>query len=640
MPTSPSVGATRSPTSTEATKVSSSTAPLDERSMKVQALKVPLLHLLAIRPVSEKFLAKSLNCSSDECMQILQKYGRPARLDPSKWDLSDRGFKELDVWKFSYPSQEDRQAAIDRAISAYDRQHLSREEKLWQLLLPKQERGKGKILSRLDFRKGPIKKVATPLINIQPTDDLQTGGGYATGNDSSDRKDRLAPSDAEPMARSKSHDSINKKKVSEKEAQSKRLLSKNPKKPIQTSKPKESKPKESKPAAKREVKKDAFKPDASRVKSAEFVHDSDEDVEMGDYPPVTIGEVQPASSVEPAKGHATNKSKPSPASKSTTNTETVEQPKKAEHSSNGTKARNGAKVTSSSSLDSSTPKTRQPDANQSTDSAPMKKSYSHQRTTSSPIKPSPLGSSPPTNASDLDTGAHHGSSSSSSPLISQSRKANAMVNSNDKTGVTRKISKPAVQPATPSSNGLKRKANDLDSDIHKHGTAGTGSQSSLTNGNFNKDHHSPPAKRQQISQGQSRTQSQDKAQLSSTPPLTSDSGSNSNNSDGHSPPLAPPSTSSQTSNTTASTTTISTSHSTNGSGGIAMETIEMAQRFKNYWAKYERLYKGIADQRDPKQEEVERVLRMHERLQGMKRDIENRASGGSGVGGGRGGLTV
>lgn len=115
-------------------------------SEKMEALKFPLLHLVAIRPMSLKFLANKVSCSQEDCKQILEKYGKPFRLDPDKWDLTDRAFKELSVWDFKYELDDDRQLAIDHAVSAFDRLRLSREDRAWQMLLPEEERGKGKIL--------------------------------------------------------------------------------------------------------------------------------------------------------------------------------------------------------------------------------------------------------------------------------------------------------------------------------------------------------------------------------------------------------------------------------------------------------------------------------------------------------------
>ena len=546
MPASPSLGASKSPLSGSA-GVTATPALLDEKSRKLQSLRTPLLHLLAVRPVSVKFLCQTLKCTSNECSQVLEKFGRTARLDPSKWDLSDRGFKELDIWHFNYPTQDDRQAAIERAVSAYDRMRLSREEKIWQMLLPKHERGKGKILSKLHLHNGPMQRMSTPRINVQPTSEAN-GGSNTSGNDGDNRKDRLAPSDGEPTARSRSQDSIKKKRVSEKEAQSRRLLSKNPKKSIAAVKARDTKAKETKLVA----KKVAVAAD-DKIKSAEFVNDSDKDVEMEDSiivdtSPVSSKGTKDVSTGLPQKLAAA----PKPSSASLDKAKATPTDARKERASLPTTS--VGKKASSAMAPNSISKHGLSDGSQS--SASMKRTISHQRNTSSPIKPSPLGSSPPTNASDFDHNppSLNTSSSSSSPLISQTRKDTNPVT--HKPALAHQVGQPVQNT---SEHTLKRKAGDLDSDIHNH-------DAPVTNG----DKH--PAKRHQAS-------------AISTP--------------------TPDSSSSCT-------------------PSFSRQTIEMAQKFKTYYAKYERLYSELSSFPDPPQDKVDQVLKMHDRLTAMKAEITNK----------------
>lgn len=525
MPSSPAIGASRSlavpPTSVPTIR--------DEKNQKLQALRTPLVHLLAVRQVSVKFLAQKICCTQEECREVLQKVGREFILDNSKWDLSDKSFKELDVWKFPYPCEADRQFAIDHAVSAFDRMRISREENLWQMLLPKDERGKGKILSKLNLHVGPMQKSSTPRINVHPTDDsIQTG--QETGNDS-DRKDRLAPSDAEPMVRSKSHDQITKKKVSEKEAQSKRLLSKKPKKPVQASKSKEAQP---------NVKKGTKKEPAASSnvpKSTEFVHDSDEDVEMGD-----VGAVQPKHALTHSSTKEAKKAPQAVATKVPGGSAKPRIPEQKRKINAPSSTVAGKKLPTLSSSGSSQ------------GSISMSKSLSHQRSTSSPHKPSPLGSSPPTNASDLDNDSLSllASSTSSTPLVAQARKTN-----NPTQAALLGNSRSTPQPAQNNSdNSLKRKANTIDSSIHNH-------NHTLVDGPINS------TKRQ-------------KGSILSPP--TSDSSNSS----------PPP---------------------------IRSETIDLAQRFKTFHAKYEKQYRELTGCRDPPKEEVDKLLKMHDRLVAMKDEI-------------------
>lgn len=481
---------------------------------------------------------------------MLNKVGQKHYLDQAKWNLTDKSYKELDVWAFPYPSEFERQFAIDRAVAAFDRMRISREEHVWQMLLPKDERGKGKILSKLNLHSGPLAKSTTPRINVQATDD-STQGGHETGNDS-DKKDRLGPNDAHPMARSKSQDQITKKKISEREAQSKRLL-KNPKK---TSAPK---PREAPSTVKRGSKKTAAA-SINTPKSTEFVHESDEDEDMIDV------ENKPAPPTTPPE-----EVKWTPKADSKTSSGTPTKPRISE--SKGAKAQKKApaplhKPTGSKSAapNASVSKARNKFSDSSQSSVPKTKSVSR----TSPHKPSPLGSSSPTNASDLDNDAtaHVTSSNSSTPLATQSRimsGTNVPINSRTSSQVVPKTTE------TP----LKRKAGDIEANIHNP-------SGSVTNGLNN------PVKRQ-------------KASILSPPP-------------------------SDSSSSTATTSRSSSPPS------IRSVTIDKALHFKTYYAKYEKLHRDLSESRDRSEADVEQLFRMHKRLVALKDEISRNSKFGGDIG--------
>lgn len=558
--------------------------------MKIKALRTPLVHFLAARPASIKLLVQHLGCKQDELLEVLNKVGKEHRLIPGKWTLNDKAFKELDVWNFDYPNQDDRQLAINCAISAFDRMRISTTEKVWDMLLPKSERGKGKILSNLHLHKGPIKQSNTPRIQVQYPSNDPSANENLTGHES-DQKDRLAPVNAEPMVRSQSQDQVKKKKkVSEKEAQSKRLLNNGPKKI--TSAPKA---KEDHPAVKKGGSKKVNAP-----KSSEFVNDSDED----GLEDTALLQPQPQSST--SKGHVTQTkivkaaaspksivstpniggsnakpSKPTSASRqiqstadkrsaskpvtpSRSDTTSKSKPAVANHvqgksakskdvKSEGTATKSEKTATTPPVVKaqekntlpsaSSSPASKHRFSESSQGSTAMKKTLSRQRTTSSPHKPSPLGSSPPTNASDLENGA---SSASSNSLVSHAQKTNIKP-----VGVGPTVNGHARNT---SEHSLKRKADDLDSDIHAHGNV-------QTNGNVN---------------GTKRLKT------SAASPSTSETSSS---------PLA-------------------TSHA-----------LKRAQDFKTYYARYEILYREVSESTDAPQEKIDNVKRMHQRLVELKDEI-------------------
>ncbi len=552
-PTSPSITALGAVPKT-ATPPTSEPRARDKKTLKLQALRTPMMHLLAVRPVSEKFLAQTIGCTQQECLDLLHKIARAHFLDSSKWDLSDKGFKELDIWKFPYPSAEDRQFAVNRAVAAFDRMRLGREDNLWQMLLPHNERGQGKVLSKLRLNTGSVQPGATPRINVQPSGDLKPDPNEA--GKESDGKDSLGVNGPDPPARSKANDVGKKPKISEKEALSKRLLSKNPKKATQAVKPKDAQP-----SAKKGTKKATANPNHT-AKSAEFVHDSDDEKGMEDVAaPPAKGDGAP-----PSNSHGTKTSKPAtngvPSTSVKAKSSAVKDSKIQKATGTSTTAAPAKKpapkkaaVTGSSTSTG----TRKRISEASRNSMAMAKSLSRQRTSTSPFKPSPLGSSPPTNASDLEHGglSVHVSSNSSTPLISQARQPKGS------TPVPPAGSMPPVSTSAPdgSAGSLKRKANDLNADIHNHAMP-----------HANGPEGSP--KRQKMS--------------TSPPTLTS-----------------------------STTSSVSDSDSPNAHH----DRVRLAQNFKTDYVIYERLYKEVYAWRDAPAEKVKEVLKMHERLIGMKDEI-------------------
>ena len=279
---SPALGASRSPFPLSASQTSVPAASSPE-ALKATALKSTLLHVLAIGPTTLKSVAQKIRCSPSECEKVFSTYALPSRDDPSKLDLDPKAYKELDIWKFPYQSEGDRQSAIDRAVKAFDKLRITPSDDLWQQLLPKHDRGKGISLSKLDFRNGPLQKVSTPVIHIGHTDHANLTDG---SEEKSDKQSRLHPRDDETESLSPATNPIKKRKISEKEAQMKRL-SKNPPKNLPkkaTTKEPRAKKEPNAPAKEKEGKKGSPKA-TPKIKSAEFVHDSDEDDAMEDLVP-------------------------------------------------------------------------------------------------------------------------------------------------------------------------------------------------------------------------------------------------------------------------------------------------------------------------------------------------------------------
>ncbi|KAK5134625.1 hypothetical protein LTR08_006281 [Meristemomyces frigidus] len=258
---------TSSPSSVPRYVTAPPSASNSDAAVRLQALKTPVIHLLSLKPASRELITSKTHIPKDDLEDILQKI---AKQQNGKWHLGDRAYRELDVWKFGYTSQDDRQVAIDNCIRAYDRLRIDKEDKLWQQLLPKEDRGKGIVLSRLNAGgAGQVNRGLTP--NYVPSP-LPQGEAIDSKPPSAANTPRLGASTPRP--------------TSAKGDVMKRLLSKDPKKARAMEEAKEKKRKERQTAREatasdRESAKPT-KPETTakvnaKVKSAAVVHSSDDE---------------------------------------------------------------------------------------------------------------------------------------------------------------------------------------------------------------------------------------------------------------------------------------------------------------------------------------------------------------------------
>ena len=424
---SPNLGSAKSPAPIP------TSAPLSQtkNNARHEALKAPFIHLLAVRAVSSKFLARQTRSTIEDCMVLAQKYGSENRLNREKYDLRDKSYKDLDVWTFPYPTQDDRQEAIENAISAFDRMRISRTDKLWQMLLPKAERGKGKCLSRLNLSNGPVKKTTQGRSQLDGGDDMDKNG-ETTGNETDRRTASSKTSDAPRSTPAQ-----------------KPTAGKGPLKGPAAKEPAKTKNTNNTTLTGRVTKKTAAKPPAktdTKFKSSEFVHDSDDDDDTPNTAP------SPPALAQRPKEEKTAPSKKPQAS--------IKVPGKAPAPAKPRAANNAPPASKSTKTESSTPKLESSQSRPTT-SATSKRPTP--RISTSPQKPSPLGSSPPANASDAtgrsrSDSQNQSSSSSSSPLISQLARTTKAT-----TGTAARPSKPVTSTNGPPKSGLggnplKRKA--------------------------------------------------------------------------------------------------------------------------------------------------------------------------------------
>ena len=115
-----------------------------EIEVKSNALRPPIIHLLALGSDSERNIALRTHAPVDLCLRILQRIGNRTRAG-NHWELVDAIYRDLDLWKFPYSSQKERDIAIANAKAAFTRLRLSSHAPEWDLLVKPEDRGKVKV---------------------------------------------------------------------------------------------------------------------------------------------------------------------------------------------------------------------------------------------------------------------------------------------------------------------------------------------------------------------------------------------------------------------------------------------------------------------------------------------------------------
>ncbi|KAE9368672.1 hypothetical protein N431DRAFT_547608 [Stipitochalara longipes BDJ] len=398
MPSSPALSGVGSPS------LGPTSVPLSQQQAEhARAARKPVIHLLAIEPMSEKELRERIAEEAQEDLMAALMKVSDLNETSKKWELRKSFFKELDVWTYEYDTTADRQRAIDNAVKQYDKMRLGVSEPQWDRLLEKSERGTGKCLSKLQAHIAAGSVARGPKINVQKADD--SGRDTPNGEDDVFTDKKVSKLKGESMARSVSQPPTTKtKKISEKEAQAKRLLSKNPAKTTAKSAP---------------VKKTPQPKPGAKVLSSEFVNDSDEE---DDYPLQT----------KPA-------------------------PKPMKRSRDEDLDTSDSSIPLSKKVKKDTPTThRVSDASQSsrTTTSSHYSSGSSKVKGNSPQKSSPLASSPPTNASDMESTSGERTSSSESPARHPSTK-------NSRSPIHKRHQKSSSVSSSGSSRCLKPEVTDI-----------------------------------------------------------------------------------------------------------------------------------------------------------------------------------
>ncbi|KAI1091842.1 hypothetical protein F5B19DRAFT_457146 [Rostrohypoxylon terebratum] len=410
LPTSPALNGVSSPN-----PAFSASQQLLEKNKNQRTI---LVHELAARDQTFEHLADVWKGNEADLKPTVEKV---ANFDAStkKWSLKKIYWKELDVWNYDYRN-DDRAAAIENAIKQYDKQRISTSAPEWEKLLAPSERGKGIVLSKLQTNLAKGNLTPIPRVSSQKTDD----GGNKSDADSTKAK-------GEAMARSNSQPVGGKtKKASDREAQTKRLFSTSNKKPA----PKKAAPK---------PKAAATEEKGRKFLSEEKVIDSES---SGDERPLSsttssstsrpkpverpiekIAEKLNERRMEKPAPKPVEKPKEKPKEKPIPNTlpkpkpvvraprppakAPVPTPQKRAREDDDSSSSSGAPLSKRikpkelpKPISTAALKHRPSDASQSSRAAvakPVSSNFSKNKNTS-PAKSSPLASSPPTNASDIE----------------------------------------------------------------------------------------------------------------------------------------------------------------------------------------------------------------------------------------------
>jgi len=477
------------------TKKPPTSQPGSTHHVILNALRVPVIHLLAIQPTKESHLAETCRASVANVRDLLPKIAKRTTDDAEKWQLTDKSFREIDPYKFPYKTSDDRQQAINSAIKSFDRLRLTKEDKLWQILLPREERGQGKCLSRLNV-KAPEQKPGTPLQKIPKM--LE---GKKPAAKKADAKDTDKKKDAEPKP---------KKAVKEKEK--------------------------------------VFK----------------------------IAKEQPAVKKSPAPP-ATSTSTPKAPAPVATNRVAPANPSKIR-----------SKKVPVSSNASSSPRVK-PKMSVARDRPPRPVKPVMPINTK-PKNPSPLSASPPVNASDFEDShpVHKALAGAPSPVKNSSGN---------------------------SDRSLKRKADDVDSDIHNHSLAlkkphldrpASTHTPSTTNGRLNGSTPSTQNSLKRKSDGSSTSSTPVKVKVRKVTDIDTSLASRYP----QNAQISPGDSSSST--TSPSVPSLS-----------FRQTVELSQKFQKYYKQYEELYWRLTESKlAPTEAQRNELLRMHKKLAEMKREIK------------------
>lgn len=445
-PTTPMMRSARSPLIPSSAPTSTSA----EARAELDALRIPLIHLLALSAASEHSLTNKTKAPEDLVLKVLPKIAKKVNAG-RQWALVDDAYKELDMYDFPYTSPDDREKAIGNCREAFHRLGLEKQAPEWRLLLPPEDREKADLNPELVPE--PV-KLADARPNVKPASESGRSPLLSSVETKKPAKETTKNTPKTTTKASKS-DPIARiiggkgKKKAVAPAKPKGPVGRPPKNPTASGK-----------AAKPNPQKQTVTMN-SRIKSAEVIVDSDEDVEMEDVK-LSPPKQSIKKSVSPQPRRRIPASKPSSGTVSEIEADGIrlnQNPKRTPASTTAKSPAKKPRISEPSSVISNSPVRLHPQSNgygkvqpSTIKPLPSKETLSQRSSSNSPPKPSPLGSSPPINASDVDAG-----STSSSPSFMTSNAGTSTASQSPLDSLSgRGGQRPRYVPPTVSS--LKRKA--------------------------------------------------------------------------------------------------------------------------------------------------------------------------------------
>ncbi|KAK5992785.1 hypothetical protein PT974_06201 [Cladobotryum mycophilum] len=379
LPTSPGLNAVQSPSLNPTLSAS------QQAMERAKEQRFTLVHELAVQDYTLDYLKGKWEAKESEFRPTLEKVAE-YNSGAEKWTLRKTYWKELDVWNYDYSSQDERQMAIDNAVKHYDKQRMSSSEPEWQRLLPRDERGKGKCLSRLQANLAKVHApppapaaAPVPKIKVQKTEDGSMSGDGLESDRPKAGGEKMSRSSSNPLP-------AKSKKASGQEAQAKRLLG--------TSKAKSAAQK----ASPTKPKAAGSKANGGRILSQEIIVNSDT---SGDEAPAPMPKPKPKPKAASTKTKDTVIVAGRPPAKAPPKSAPVKRPREDDDSSSSSGTPLSKRIKQKQPLPASKLKHRPSDASVNSSRGTAGSSTFKSKNTS-PTKSSPLASSPPTNASDLE----------------------------------------------------------------------------------------------------------------------------------------------------------------------------------------------------------------------------------------------